>query len=150
MSSPPLEAWHRIVEARDARALDALLADAVVFHSPVMHAPQAGKPLVTTYLTAAVETLCNSTFRYTREIVGEHDAVLEFETEIDGIHVNGVDLLTWNAEGQIVDFKVMLRPHKAVNVVHQHMAAALRGGSSPSTIAPGTFPAADTTSPPGS
>lgn len=130
MSSNPVVAWHQMVDARDARALDALLADTVVFHSPVMHTPQAGKALTVRYLTLAMETLCNASFRYTRELVGEHDAALEFETEVDGVRVNGVDMLAWNDTGQIVDVTVMLRPLKAVNLVHQRMAAALQGPAS--------------------
>lgn len=80
------------------------------------------------YLGAAFRVFCNPTFRYIREIVGESDAMLEFETEIDGILVNGVDIIRWNAAGQIVDFKVMLRPLKAINVIHQKMAAMLQSG----------------------
>lgn len=80
------------------------------------------------YLGAAFRVFFNPTFRYIREIVGESDAMLEFETEIDGILVNGVDIIRWNAAGQIVDFKVMLRPLKAINVIHQKMAAMLQSG----------------------
>jgi len=68
----------------------------------------------------------NPTFRYVREIVGPSDAMLEFETEIDGVLVNGVDLIKWNDAGEIVEFKVMLRPLKAINVIHQRMAAMLQ------------------------
>jgi len=71
----------------------------------------------------------NDTFRYVREVVGERDAVLEFEVEIDGIHVNGVDMLTWNDEGRIVAFKVMVRPLKAIHLIHEKMAAMLQAGS---------------------
>jgi hypothetical protein len=67
-------------------------------------------------------------FRYVREIVGDSDAMLEFETELDGIAINGVDIIRWNEAGQIVEFKVMLRPLKAINLVHQKMAAMLQAG----------------------
>jgi len=80
------------------------------------------------YLTAAFHVFFNPTFRYVREIVGASDAMLEFETEIDGILVNGVDVIRWNDAGQIVDFKVMLRPLKAINLIHQKMAAVLQSG----------------------
>jgi len=80
------------------------------------------------YLSAALYVFLNPTFRYVREIVGASDAMLEFETEIDGIHVNGVDIIRWNEAGQIVDFKVMLRPLKAINLIHQKMAAMLQSG----------------------
>ena len=108
-----------------ARELATLLADDVVFYSPIVHTPQAGKPITTQYLVAALHVFGNETFRYVREVVGEHDAVLEFMVEIEGISVNGVDMIKWNDAGQIVEFKVMLRPLKAINLIHQKMAAML-------------------------
>jgi hypothetical protein len=122
----PLETWHRLVRTQDTRGLSALLAEDAVFHSPVVHAPQRGRKLTATYLSAAFHVFFNPTFRYVREIVGASDAMLEFETEIDGILVNGVDIIKWNDSGQIVDFKVMLRPLKAINLIHQKMAALLQ------------------------
>ena len=73
------------------------------------------------YLAAAVHVFGTDSFRYVREIVGESDAVLEFETEIDGIIVNGVDMIKWNSDGKITEFKVMVRPLKAINIIHQKM-----------------------------
>ena len=103
-----------------------MLAEDAVFHSPVVHTPQRGKALVAQYLTAAFHVFFSQNFSYVREIVGASDAVLEFETEIDGVLVNGVDLIKWNDAGQIVEFKVMLRPLKAINLIHQRMAAMLQ------------------------
>ena len=117
-----------MVRTRDPSGLDALLAEDVVFHSPVVHSPQRGKKLTAWYLTAALRVFGNPTFRYVREIAGASDAMLEFETEIDGVFVNGVDIIRWNESGRIVDFKVMLRPLKAINFVHQRMAAMLQSG----------------------
>jgi hypothetical protein len=120
-----IAAWHDLVRRRSADGLDALLADDVVFHSPVVHTPQVGKALTTMYLSAALQVLANDSFRYVREVVGTRDAALEFQAEIDGISVNGVDLIRWNDEGRIVDFKVMVRPLKAVNLLHAQMRAML-------------------------
>jgi SnoaL-like domain len=120
-----LETWHRLVRDQDAAGLNDLLADETVFYSPVVHTPQRGKQLTTMYLTAALHVFGNESFRYVREIAGENDAVLEFEVEIEGIVVNGVDMLKWNDHGQIIEFKVMLRPLKAVNLIHQKMAEML-------------------------
>jgi hypothetical protein len=128
MNAHPLEAWHRLVRIRDAAGLNALLAEDAVFLSPVVHTPQRGRQLAAMYLGAAFQVFFNPTFRYVRELVGESDAMLEFETEIDGVQVNGVDLIKWNAAGQIVEFKVMLRPLKAINLIHQRMAAMLQPG----------------------
>jgi len=121
----PIAAWHRIIETRSPQELSRWLADDAVFHSPIVHTPQRGKALVMAYLSAAFEVLANEHFRYVREIVGPRDALLEFETVIDGIAVNGIDLIRWNDEGRAVDFKVMVRPLKGVQIVHQRMAAKL-------------------------
>ena len=118
MSQAVIDAWHEVVEKRDASGLDAILADDVVFHSPVVHTPQRGKQLTTLYLSAAVLVLGGANFTYVREVVGDSDAVLEFTAEVDGIHINGVDMIHWNGDGKIDDFKVMVRPLKAVNLLH--------------------------------
>jgi ketosteroid isomerase-like protein len=124
--APALARWHDLVRSRDVAGLHSLLADDVVFHSPVVHTPQVGKAITAKYLAAAFHVFFNPSFRYVREVVGPADAVLEFEVTIDGTTVNGVDMLTWNAAGQLVEFKVMLRPLKAVNLIHQRMAAMLQ------------------------
>lgn len=125
MKEHPVAIWHRLVRTRDTSGLNELLAEDSVFHSPIVHTPQRGRALAAGYLAAAFHVFFNDSFRYVREIVGASDAMLEFETEIDGIVVNGVDLIKWNAAGQITEFKVMLRPLKAINLVHQRMAAML-------------------------
>jgi hypothetical protein len=126
MTEHPLETWHRLVRTHDPSGLDALLAEDAVFHSPIVHTPQRGRKLSSLYLSAAFHVFFNPTFSYVRQIVGPSDAMLEFQTEIDGILVNGVDLIKWNESGQIVDFKVMVRPLKAINLIHQRMAAMLQ------------------------
>ncbi len=120
-----VESWHDIVRKRDSSGLSGLLDDDVVFHSPVVHTPQIGKAITTLYLTAALHVFGKDTFRYVREVVGANDAVLEFETEIDGIIINGVDMIRWNVEGKITEFKVMIRPLKAINLIHQKMGEML-------------------------
>ena len=131
MTSTALETWHRLVRTNDASGLRELVAEDAVFHSPVVHAPQHGRKLAVMYLSAAFRVFFNPTFRYVREIVGPHDAMLEFETEIDGILVNGVDIVTWNDEGRITAFKVMLRPLKGINVIHQKMGELLAAAQKP-------------------
>ena len=126
MSIPTLTKWHELVANRDVRRLPELIAAAATFHSPVVHTPQQGRHLTVVYLTAAFHVFFNETFRYVREVTGPRDAVLEFETEIDGIQVNGVDMIRWNDAGEIVDFKVMLRPLKAINLIHQKMGEKLQ------------------------
>lgn len=139
-SSDVMDSWHRILREGDFDALDTLLADDVVFHSPVVHTPQEGKALTMLYLKAAFGVFGGDagsgagkgelgdgegSFRYVRKLVSDHDAALEFRTTIDGIVVNGIDLIRWNDDGQIVDFKVMVRPLKAIQKVHGLMAAML-------------------------
>lgn len=126
MNQNAISQWHNIVRTRDSSGLGELLADDVVFYSPVVHTPQFGKALTAMYLKAAMHVFGNESFRYVREIVGESDAVLEFETEIDGIIVNGVDMIKWNDAGKIVEFKVMVRPLKAINLIREKMAATLK------------------------
>jgi hypothetical protein len=120
-----LAQWHRLVATRDPSGLDALLADEVVFHSPVVHTPQRGPLLTRMYLTAAMHVLGNASFRYVREVVGAADAVLEFEAEVDDVTVNGIDMIHWDAQGRIIDFKVMVRPAKAMALLQQKMAEML-------------------------
>jgi len=122
-----LKVWHARMETKSRDELSAQLADDAVFHSPVVHTPQEGKPIVMAYLTAADTVLGNDSFRYVREIVDDdaNMAMLEFELELDGVHVNGVDIIAWNDEGLIQDFKVMVRPLKAINKVWDEMAKML-------------------------
>lgn len=124
-TSHPLSKWHDYTETPSPDALNALLHDNVTFHSPVVHTPQQGKAITFAYLWAANETLGNESFQYLREIVDGNTAVLEFQTEMDGITVNGIDMIEWNEEGLITDFKVMVRPLQAMNKVHQMMGEML-------------------------
>lgn len=121
-----MKAWHRLVETKDEDGLEDILADDVVFHSPVVHTPQEGKPITKMYLAAALHVLNNDSFKYLREVISGHHAVLEFLTQIDGIVVNGVDMITWGADGRITDFKVMIRPLKAINLIHRMMGEMLQ------------------------
>jgi len=121
-----VESWHAVVRSQDPGALAALLAEDAVFLSPVVHAPQVGKAIVLRYLLAAFKVFANASFRYVRELSGPRDAMLEFEVEIDGIQVNGVDLIRWNDDGRIAEFKVLVRPLKAINLIHQKMGAMLQ------------------------
>ena len=125
MIEQTIQRWHRLVESKDANELDELLADNVVFHSPVVHTPQEGKAITRMYLTAALHTLNKEHFRYQREILQGDNAMLEFSTNLDGIHLNGVDIIHCDADGRIDDFKVMVRPLKGVNKIHEMMGAML-------------------------
>jgi hypothetical protein len=117
--------WHEVAEARDVAGLEALLAEEAVFQSPVVHTPQVGRAITTRYLAAAFQVLNNGHFHYLNEWFGPTSAVLEFQTEVDGIEVNGIDIITWDASDRIVNFKVMIRPLKAINTVFEHMRATL-------------------------
>ncbi|NKB37139.1 MAG: nuclear transport factor 2 family protein [Gammaproteobacteria bacterium] len=107
-------------------ALSSLLSDKVIFHSPVVYTPQIGKEVTGKYLAAAFNVLVNDTFNYIREIAWEREAMLEFEVELDGIAINGVDIISWDENNQIVDFKVMIRPLKAINIIHEKMMEELQ------------------------
>ncbi|MBU0823071.1 MAG: nuclear transport factor 2 family protein [Alphaproteobacteria bacterium] len=109
----------------DPQALRDMLAEDAVFHSPVVHSPQAGRDKVFAYLHAASHVLGGDDFRYEREIIDGDQAMLEFATTLDGIHINGVDIIRWNEDGKIIDFKVMVRPLKAINKVWEKMGEML-------------------------
>ncbi|MBT8454077.1 MAG: nuclear transport factor 2 family protein [Deltaproteobacteria bacterium] len=125
MGTPAIDTWHQLIEERNAAGLDEILADDAVFHSPVVHTPQRGKALTKLYLSAAIMVLGGNEFEYVREVIGESDAVLEFTANVDGIIINGVDMVHWNEDGKIDDFKVMVRPLKAVNLLHGLMKQML-------------------------
>lgn len=132
MTAPTIERWHQLVKSRDAAALDALLADDVEFLSPVVHTPQVGRAITRAYLTAALGVLNNDSFHYEGQWIGADSAVLEFACTVDGIQINGVDMIHWNAAGQITRFKVMVRPLKAIQKLHERMAQALLQSAPPS------------------
>ena len=119
-------AWHAyMASGGDGDLLSAQIAEDAVFHSPVVHSPQAGKAKVMMYLLSAAKVLGNDSFHYVREIIDGDSAMLEFTLELDGIQVNGVDIIRWNADGKIEDFKVMVRPMKAMNKVWEKMGEML-------------------------
>ena len=119
---------HEVAESRMApTALADLIADDAVFHSPVMHTPQHGKALVMQYLGAALQLFSQHGFHYVRKMIDGENAMLEFVAEIDGVHVNGVDIIAFDPDGMIEDFKVMVRPLKAIEAVRAKMLAQLAG-----------------------
>jgi hypothetical protein len=117
--------WREVAASGDAAALSALLADEVVFQSPVVHTPQRGKAITHKYLSAAFHVLFNPSFRYVGEWRAERSAVLEFTTTIEGVEIDGVDIISWDEAGRIVEFKVMARPLKAINLLHRLMGERL-------------------------
>jgi SnoaL-like domain len=119
-----LDLWHEMVSKRDLDRIDEVLAEDCVFISPIVHTPQQGRDLTRLYLTGALNVF-NESFQYVKEIVTAQHAVLEFTCEVDGILVNGVDIMTFDEAGKIDEFKVMVRPLKAVNLLHAKMRAML-------------------------
>jgi len=124
-----VERWHRFVTGNLSEGLDTLLADDVVFYSPIVYTPQRGKVVTTMYLNAAAQTFPGDggegAFRYTKQVLADNVAVLEFETTVGGKYVNGVDIIRCDDTGRIVEFRVMIRPLQAINVVHEKMRALL-------------------------
>lgn len=122
---PAIAQWHAYAKSRNIAALADLLDEHCTFQSPVVFAPQQGRAITTQYLAAAMQVLGNGSFVYKREWYGADSAVLEFESTVEGVLVNGVDLITWNAADKIIDFKVMVRPLKGVNKLHEVMGRML-------------------------
>ena len=129
MTPTPLAVWHECVTANDLAPFEALIADDAVFHSPALHAPQAGKALVVHYLRAALVVLNDEHFRYVNEWTSARSAVLEFEAQVDGLAVNGVDIVQWNDEGKVTAFKVMVRPFKALTALMAAMKTVLEAAA---------------------
>ena len=131
-----IKKWHDHIKGEFPGGFDELLADDIIFYSPIVFSPQKGKDLTTLYLMAAGNTfggdqsrdgtLQESSFKYTKEVLDGNQAILEFETQIDGKYVNGVDIITFNSEGKISEFKVMIRPLQAVNIIHEKMQEMLK------------------------
>jgi hypothetical protein len=134
-----VERWHRHLRGDLPGGLDELLHEDVVFYSPIVYTPQEGREITKLYLTAAGQTLpgdgareggdgggeSSGGFRYTKQVLASDTAVLEFETTVGGKYVNGVDIIRCDDDGRIVEFRVMIRPLQAVNLVHEQMRAAL-------------------------
>lgn len=127
--SKAVETWHEYLRTRDVAVLDALLDDDIVFESPVVFTPQRGKALAAKYLQAAVSLLGTVSFTYVNTWFAPSSAALEFKSEIDGITINGVDLIAWNSVGKITHFKVMVRPLQAMNALHRKMGESLAAHS---------------------
>ena len=124
-----LDSWYAFMKSHDAKALWNLLHPDAVFESPVVHSPQRGRDITFKYLASAEKVLGGPGFSYAGEWRSANGAVLEFKTMIDGIEINGVDIITFDADGRITNFKVMVRPLKAINMLHRLMAEQLAAQS---------------------
>ncbi|MGI9604355.1 MAG: nuclear transport factor 2 family protein [Acidimicrobiales bacterium] len=133
-----IDQWHEQLRGRLEGGLDAILHPDCVFWSPIVFTAQEGRELTKLYLTAAGGTLggddgpvdeskpaSTGGFAYVTEILQGHHAMLEFETTVEGKYVNGVDIITCDDDGLITEFKVMIRPLQAINLVHEQMRAML-------------------------
>ena len=121
----PITKWHEVVRTKNYQLLEEILDDTVIFYSPVLFTPQKGKEITKIYLAAAAEVFEGNSFAYVRQLIKENEASLEFELELDGVKINGVDLITWNRDEKITEFKVFIRPLQGVNALHQKMGAML-------------------------
>ena len=121
----PIEKWHEVIESGSAELLSDIIADNCIFYSPVVFSPQEGKEITIKYLTAAAMVFGVDSFLYTKELINKNNACLEFELEINKIHINGIDLITWNDENKIIEFRVFIRPLKGVQIIHEFMGGTL-------------------------
>ncbi len=125
MTAIGLQRWHGFIKSRDHAVLWELLHPDAVFESPVVHTPQRGRDITFNYLTSATKVLGGPSFTYVGEWTSNNGAVLEFATDVDRITINGVDIITFDAEDRITHFKVMVRPLKAINLLHRLMGEQL-------------------------
>ena len=126
MSSNPIKKWHQVVQEKDFELLESILDDSVVFYSPVVFTPQKGKKITLMYLSSVAMVFNVDSFSYTHEVIDGNMASLEFELELEGIHINGLDLITWNKDQKITEFKVFIRPLQGLNALHKMMGKALK------------------------
>jgi hypothetical protein len=126
MSSNPIKKWHKVVREKDFKLLEDILDESVVFYSPVVFTPQEGKKITLMYLSSVAMVFNVDSFSYTHEIIDGNMASLEFELELEGIHINGLDLITWNKDQKITEFKVFIRPLQGLNALHKLMGMALK------------------------
>jgi len=125
MVPKPIAVWHECVAKNDLTAFEALVADDAVFESPAIHTPQVGKAKVSMYLRGALMVLNNPSFRYVDEWIQPRSAVLEFVAKVDGMELNGIDLIRWNDEDRVTSFKVMVRPFKGLTALMGEMKKLL-------------------------
>ena len=125
MAMAGLAKWYAYIKSHDHAALWDLLHPDAVFESPVVHTPQRGRDITFKYLASADKVLGGPSFAYRGEWKSDNGAVLEFETTIDGITINGVDIITFDRDDRITHFKVMVRPLKAMNLLHRLMGEEL-------------------------
>lgn len=121
----PIVKWHEVVKNRDYNLLESILADDIIFYSPVVYTPQKGKQLALQYLMAASEVFNSSSFKYDKEVIGSSNASLEFSLTLDNTDINGIDLISWDESGKIIEFKVFIRPLQGVNMIHKLMQGML-------------------------
>jgi SnoaL-like domain len=120
-----LDKWYGYMKSHDRAALWDLLHPDAVFESPVVHTPRQGRDITFKYLSSAEKVLGGPGFRYVGEWRSATGAVLEFENVIEGIRLNGVDIISFSDDGRITHFKVMVRPLKAINLLHRLMGEQL-------------------------
>jgi hypothetical protein len=125
MKPPVIQRWIDIIDNHRPDELDGLLAEDAVFYSPAVFTPQEGKAKTAMYLRAAERMFSGTDFHYVGQWFGEQSAVLEFTATIDGVYVDGIDMIAWNDDEKIVSFKVMMRPFKALSVIMPKMAELL-------------------------
>ena len=126
MHTNPITKWHQVVKNNDFQLLEDILDDSVIFYSPVVFTPQKGKKITLMYLSAVATLFIVDSFSYTHEIINKNMASLEFELELNGIHINGLDLITWNEDQKITEFKVFVRPLQGLNALHEMMGISLK------------------------
>jgi len=125
MTMTALDKWYGYMKSHDTAALWELLHPDAVFESPVVHTPQRGRDITFKYLASAEKVLGGPGFKYIGEWRSKNGAVLEFENEIEGIKINGVDIITFTDDDRIIHFKVMVRPLKGMNLLHRLMGEQL-------------------------
>jgi len=117
--------WRDLFAMENMPPVRDMLAEDIQMHSPAMHQVQRGPDLIADYITAAHEIFTRWDLDYVRAFQNGNEICMEFEGEIEGVTLNGVDIIRWNADDKIDDFKIMIRPASGLKKLGEVMVKIL-------------------------
>jgi hypothetical protein len=125
MAEPPAElhpfaaAW----QSRDAREWSDALAPDVVVHSPLLEKPFVGREAVGELYAVLFEQF--GAVEIGPTFTSEADSTFFWRGVVDGDLVEGVDLVRLNADGQVAEIRVFMRPVLGLGTFAAALAPAM-------------------------
>jgi len=129
MKADTLDEWHRIIAEKDVAALSAIVHPDAVFRSPMVYKPYHGRDTLVFVLSQVIEIF--EDFTYHREMMSEdgRSAFLEFTTNVGDKSLKGLDLITFDEDGKITEFEVLIRPMSGLMALAEQMGKRMAGVS---------------------